>query len=323
MNHRNSDTRDWTPDASSCELSIVTTLYRSEPFIERFLHDCVMTLAILGIASYEFVLVDDGSPDQSAAKARNLRHIYPGIRVVTLARHFGHHRAALAGLHHARGDKVFLADCNMAMLPSVLHQFWYRMDTCRADVVFGYHERHESRWAERVREGVFRQLLHSLSEVAVATDMVTERLMTRRYVEALLSLGDRDVFLADMMAWTGFTQIGVPMAKTLRPEPSTLTFTARARLLVKTMTSSGVRPLYASYWLGATTLLGALLTFAVLITRGALEGYAAIDPLPVILAAMASFSGLGLLCLGVLGSYVAQIHVQTKRRPIFIVKEFD
>jgi putative glycosyltransferase len=322
MTYKNSDLRDWARDASPCELSIVTTLYHSEPFIERFLHDCVMTLAILEVDHYEFVLVDDGSPDQSAAKARALRHVYPGIRIVTLARNFGNHRAMVAGLHHARGKKVFLADCNMEMLPSVLHQFWHQMDTSHADVVFGYHERREAGWVGRLREGIFRGVLPSLGGVAAASDIVTERLMKRQYVEALLSLGDRDVFLAGMMAWTGFTQVGVKLNKTQRPELPAIPLAARAHLLIKAMTSSSVRPLYAGYWLGATTLLGALLTFAVLIARGLFEE-AAVGPLPLILATIAGFSGLGLLCLGVLGSYIAQIHVQTKRRPIFIVKEFD
>jgi putative glycosyltransferase len=323
MMHKNSDLRDLTREASPCELSIVTTLYRSEPFIERFLHHCAMTLSILGIADYEFVLVDDGSPDESVAKARALRHIYPGLRLVVLARNFGHHHAAVAGLHHARGRRVFLADCDMEVLPSVLHEFWQQMDTCHADVVFGYQERRKGKWAERVGGGVFWRLLNVLSDVTVATDMVTERLMTRRYVDALLTLGDRDVFLAGMMAWTGFTQIGVPVTKGQRAGPSTYTFVARARLFVRAITSSSVRPLYATYWLGATSLLGALLTFAVLITRGALGDGAAVESLPVILATIAAFSGLGLLCLGVLGSYVAHIHVQAKRRPIFIVKECD
>jgi len=322
MTYKNSDLREWTREASPRELSIVTTLYRSEPYIERFLHDCAMTLAILGITNYEFVLVDDGSPDQSVAKARALRHIYPGIRVVALARHFGHHQAAMAGLQHARGSMVFLADCDMEVLPSILHQFWQQMETSRADVVFGYEEHRKRRW-KHVGNGFVGQFLHALSEVAVASDMVTERLMTRRYVDALLTLGDHDVFLAGMMAWTGFTQIGVPIAKMQRAEPSSGTLARRARLFARAMTSSSVRPLYASYWLGATALLGALLTFAVVIAHSMFGDGAAFNPLPVILAAIAGFSGLGLLCLGVLGSYVAHIHVQAKRRPIFIVKECD
>jgi putative glycosyltransferase len=314
---------DWAREASVCELSIVTTLYRSEPFIEQFIHDCVTTLAVLGIVNYEFVLVDDGSPDQSANIARTLRQLYPWIRVVTLARNFGHHHAVVAGLHHAHGTRVFLADCDMEVSPSVLREFWRHMDAGHADVVFGYQEHRKGAWVERIGGDIFWRLLNSLSETAVVTDMVTERLMTRRYVDALLSLGDRDVFLGDMMAWTGFTQIGVPVTKTQRSGASTYTFAARVRLFAKAMTSSSVRPLYASYGLGAMALMGALLTFAVLIARGALGDRVAIDPLLVILATIAGFSGLGLLCLGVLGSYVARIHVQVQRRPIFIVKDID
>jgi putative glycosyltransferase len=298
-------------------------LYRSEPFIEQFIQDCVATLAVLGIDDYEFVLVDDGSPDQSASKARALRPLYPRIRVVTLARNFGHHHAAVAGLQHAHGARVFLADCDMEVSPSVLRQFWQQMNTCQADVVFGYQEQRKGAWIERVGGGLFWRLLNALSDVTVATDMVTERLMTRRYVDALLSLGDRDMFLASMMAWTGFTQMGVPVIKTQRSGPSTYNFAARARLFTKAVMSSSVRPLYASFWLGAAALLGGWLILAVLLARSLLGLHATLDPLPVMLAVMAGFSGLILLCLGVLGSYVGRIHVHVQRRPIFIVKELD
>src|SRR4051812_16233931 len=90
------------------EISIVSTLYRSRPFLETFLRECVEVLQRLGCRHYEIVLVNDGSPDDSLAYALSCAANVPGLVVVDLSRNFGHHYAAQAGLRLCRGELVFL-----------------------------------------------------------------------------------------------------------------------------------------------------------------------------------------------------------------------
>src|SRR5262245_50738071 len=98
------------------ELSVVSTLYRSAPFLLEF-HRRGSAAAQRISADYEIVLVNDGSPDESLALALELHGRDPRVRVIDLARNFGHHKAMMTGLAHARGRRVFLVDCDLEEEP--------------------------------------------------------------------------------------------------------------------------------------------------------------------------------------------------------------
>src|SRR6476659_7311127 len=116
--------------------SLVSTLYRSAPFVDTFVARC---LALMGPED-ELILVDDGSPDNSLTLARARAAIDPRITVVELARNFGHHVAILAGLSHAQGERVFFVDSDLEEAPELLLEFAAAMDASGADVVFGVHD---------------------------------------------------------------------------------------------------------------------------------------------------------------------------------------
>src|SRR4051812_19189964 len=103
-------------------LSIVSTLYRSAPWLEQF-HDRVSRAAAAVASDYEIVLVNDGSPDPSLDIALQLLASDPRIRILDLSRNFGHHKAMMTGLSHARGDLVFLIDPDLEEEPEVLVDF--------------------------------------------------------------------------------------------------------------------------------------------------------------------------------------------------------
>src|SRR6187549_484075 len=93
-------------------LSIVTSMYRSASFLGEFHERCSAAASRLG-SSYEIVFVNDGSPDDSLAVALGLQRRDPHVRVVDLSRNFGHHKAMMTGLAHARGERIFLIDCDL------------------------------------------------------------------------------------------------------------------------------------------------------------------------------------------------------------------
>jgi putative glycosyltransferase len=309
--------------ATPCELSIVSTLYKSQPYLQNFISACIEAMASIGVTSYEFVFVDDGSPDKSVRRLRELRSFTPHIRIVELTRNFGHHQAAIAGLQHARGDRIFLADCDMEVDPRVLSSFWTKLEACGADVVFGYQEGRKGGAVERVGGNAFWRLFNALSDTRVAENMVTERLMSRRYVNALLTLGDRNIFLAGMMAWAGFTQVGMPIEKSQRRGSSTYTLIKRLGLAAKAVTAFSAKPLYASLWIGAMALVSAVVHGAIIVSRKLLHPEAALAGYPSIVALLTGAFGIQMMSLGIVGIYVARIFVQTQGRPAFIVKNVD
>lgn len=135
------------------KLSIVATLYRSERYLIDF-HDrvCATAESLVG-EDFEIILVDDGSPDGSLALALELQMRNPRVQVIELSRNFGHHAAIVAGLAHARGEQIFLLDCDLEEQPEWLPLFFEKLEASGADVVFGVQqERVASFWTNRFGE---------------------------------------------------------------------------------------------------------------------------------------------------------------------------
>lgn len=234
------------------QLSIVATMYKSRPFLERFLAETVQAVAQLPIERFEIILVNDGSPDDSLAYALDRRKDIPQLVVVDLSRNFGHHAAILAGIQCARGELIFVIDCDLEVPPAVLPQFYEKRQATGADLVYGYQEARKGGWFERWSGGLFWRGFNWLSDLKVPENMLTERIMTRRYAEALLRLGDRNLFLGGMMTWVGFDQIGIPIRKGQREGQSSYTLLKRVRLMVNAVTSFTAQPLM---WMFKETLI--------------------------------------------------------------------
>lgn len=300
--------------------SIVSTMYRSRPFLEQFLSECLAALQSMGCDDFEIVLVNDGSPDDSLAYARSRLDDVPGLRVVDLSRNFGHHHAMQAGLSVSRGEKVFLIDCDLEVEPAVLLPMAAKMSETGADLVFGYQEVRKGGWFEQFSGTIFWRGFNVLSDIAVPENMVTERVMTRRFVDALLSLGDSNLFLGGMMCWNGFLQIGLSVGKKQRGGQSSYTFMKRVQLMVNAVSSFTSRPLV---WLFNVGVVITALSFAYaiyLVARKLLFGDALIG-FTSLMGMMAFSLGILTTALGVLGIYLGKVFNQVQNRPTFIIRD--
>jgi len=302
------------------QISIVATMYRSRPFLEDFLAQCLQALSELDCNDFEIVLVNDGSPDDSLAYVLTRRQDIPQMVVVDLSRNFGHHYAMQAGLQHARGSLVFLIDCDLEVAPSTLPEFKRKLDTSGADMVYGYQEARKGGVFEKLSGGLFYKAFNLLSDIQIPENMATERIMTRRYVEALLQLGDRNLFLGGMMSWAGFEQVGLPLKKKQREGRSTYTILRRASLMVNAVSSFSAQPLIWLFNIGvAITMLSFAYVFYLILRKlffnDTLLGFTSMMALTTL--------SLGVMttALGVIGIYLGKVFNQVQNRPTYIVKD--
>ncbi|MBZ5585432.1 MAG: glycosyltransferase [Acidobacteriia bacterium] len=307
------------PNSTRPELSIVTTLYKSAPFIKRFyagIQEAAERIAV----SYEILFVNDGSPDQSLAMAVALAQSDPRVRVVDLSRNFGHHAAILAGLRHSRGEFVFLIDVDLEERPEWLLDFWEDMRNGPVDMVYGVQTARTGAPVKRYTGAVFYRLFNLLSETRIPANVCTVRLMSRRYVDAVSQLTEAHVFLAGLFAWAGFAQRPRAVTKVPRETASSYTPLRLIQLFVNAITS------FSSYPLTLVFFAGALLTFFSL-------GYAAwllavkIRNPQMVLSGFTSMmvslwllGGMLLSVLGLIGMYIGKIFVETKGRPQYVIK---
>ena len=302
-------------------LSIVSTMYRSAPFLEAFCERVVRAAEAQG-AAFEVVLVNDGSPDDSLDVALALQARDARIKVVDLTRNFGHHAAIVAGIEHARGDRVFLIDCDLEEQPEWLPQFVERMDATGADVVFGVQRRRIASPLSNFLGEAFWLLMRRMSNVALPRNPMTCRLMSRRYVDALLQVGDRVLYLASVFAWTGFRQESLPLTKQPRPQAAGTTYSISRKLVqvVDSLASFSAAPLTAIFfaglviWLGSIAIGGYVVVGKLLYPERVLSGFTSV------MLSIWFLGGLVILILGILGLYISKIFQEVKRRPLYLVR---
>ncbi len=302
------------------DLSVVSTLYRSEPYVLEFYRRITAAAESLG-GSFEIVFVDDGSPDRSADVVRGLVRQDPRVVLVELSRNFGHHQAAVAGLGHARGRRVFIIDTDLEEKPEWLPDFTRELETTGADVVFGQSRIRKGTLGRRLFGGVFWKLFNALSETRVPENPCTVRLMSRRYVDALLTLPDRNLFLAGSYAWLGYRQVAHPVEKGLRKGASTYTAARLASLFIEAVTSFTSYPLrlifLSGVWIASLSVLAGLGLFVwkVLEPETISLGWSSI------MVSIWFLGGATIAFIGVIGIYLSKIFNETKGRPLFVVRD--
>lgn len=301
------------------KLSIVATLYQSSRYINEF-HERISATAKRMVGDdFEIVLVNDGSPDDSLDLAIQLTEQDSHVIVVDLSRNFGHHKAMMTGLAHAKGALTFLIDSDLEEEPEWLEAFALQMERERCDVVYGVQERRKGSWFERWSGQWFYRFFKTLTGFALPENVVTTRLMVRRYVDALLRHQEREIFMAGLWHITGFDQRPQVIKKHNTSE-TTYTFRRKMSLLVNSVTSFSNAPLVSIFYIGISISLFALTYIAYLVTHWLFLA----KPMSGWTSVMASIwllGGMIISFIGVVGIYLSKIFSETKQRPYTIVRQ--
>jgi len=300
------------------KLSIVATLYQSRPYLNEFHARATSAARALAGEDYEIVLVNDGSPDDSLALAVELSATDPRLVVVDLSRNFGHHKAMMTGLSYARGELVFLLDSDLEEEPEWLAGFADRLAQAGADVAYGVQERRKGGWFERWSGAWFYRAFNLLTGMRLPENAVTARLMTRRYVDALLLHRESEVFIAGLWHITGFAQVPVTVSKH-STSATTYSISRKAALLINSVTSFSNVPLTAIFYIGTLISLLSLCYIAYLL------GHWLVSSQPVsgwtsVMASIWLLGGMIISFIGMVGIYLSRIFAETKQRPYTIVR---
>jgi len=301
------------------KLSIVATLYQSAPYIAEFHRRATAVARESAGEDYEIILVNDGSPDRSLDVAVQLTEQDSHVVVIDLSRNFGHHKAMMTGLAAAAGDRVFLIDSDLEEEPEWLPSFAEQMRREDSDVVYGVQARRKGGAIERVSGGMFYKLFRLLTGVAQPDNIVTARLMTRRYVEALVAHRERELNIGGLWIITGFRQSRQTVRKHAT-SPTTYTWSRKFSHLVNAVTSFSSLPLVLTFYAGLLISASAAVFIAYLLFRyffvaSPPDGYTSI------IASIWLFSGLIIFFMGVQGIYISKIFSEVKQRPYTIVRQ--
>lgn len=301
------------------KLSIVSTLYKSAPFISEFHARASRSAAELAGDDYEILFVNDGCPDNSLEVALEVVRSDKHAVVVDLSRNFGHHKAMMAGLGEAKGELVFLIDSDLEEEPEQLLNFSQVMEEEACDVVYGVQSSRKGGWFERWSGALFYSIFDRLTFIKHPRNLVTMRLMTRRYVDALLRFGEQEMVISCLWVITGFKQCAQIVAKSKRSGTS-YSLAARFRHAVNAVTSFSAAPLVFIFYSGLAIFCIAL-TYSLYIAYHRIVSAQPVDGWTSLIVSVWLLGGLIILFLGIIGVYLSKVFMETKRRPLSIIRK--
>jgi glycosyltransferase involved in cell wall biosynthesis len=298
-------------------LSVVAPMHDEEATVGAF-HERVT--AALGALPLELVIVDDGSRDGTAAALAALAAADRRVKVITLSRSFGHQAALTAALEHATGDVVVMLDGDLQDPPEVIPDM---LDRWRegADVVYAVRRERAGETAfKRTTARWFYSLFARLADIELAPESGDFRLMDRRALDALLAMPERNRFLRGMSVWVGFTQTAVTFQREARSAGKTKYTPGRMlRFSFDAITSFSHRPLQFATLLGFALSLLAFLAIPLTVVARYTNIYERGVPSTIVIVLL--LGGIQLICVGIIGEYVARIYDEVKQRPLYVVRD--
>lgn len=302
-------------------LSIVVPCYNEEEVISETVNRLQIFCSELVALDAELIFVNNCSEDGTWEILKRSAASDPRIKLISLSRNFGYQISTTAGIDAARGDAVVLMDADLQDPPEIIHQM-ISMWRQGYDVIYGTR-------TERLGETRFRMLLtrwfyrilNRLSDVAIPLDTGDFRLMSRKVVNALKTMPERDRFIRGMVSWIGMKQAAVPYKRAARfAGASKFPWSRLLSLAIDGTISFSVVPLRLGIAVGLACAsfasVGILYTlFIRIFTDRWIEGWAAL------MIGVLFMGGTQLICMGILGEYIGRIYGEVKKRPLYVVHE--
>lgn len=305
------------------KLSIVVPCYNEEQTISIFYRE-VEHIRQQGSVDYEYIFVNDGSQDNTLLEMRRLALENPMVHYISFSRNFGKEAALLAGLRAAKGDLVTVMDVDLQDPPDLLPIMIEKLEHGSIDCVG---TRRSDRKGEPKIRSFFAKLFYRLINHISDTEMVDGardfRMMTRQMVDAILELTEYNRFSKGLFSWVGFKTEYLPYENRERVAGQTSwSFWKLVNYSLDGIVNFSDAPLVVASILGAVSCLGAVVAMVFIIIRALFYG----DPTagwPSLVSIVLFIGGIQLLCIGIIGKYVGKIFLETKKRPIYIIKETE
>ncbi|GAA3015269.1 glycosyltransferase family 2 protein [Tetragenococcus solitarius] len=305
-------------------LSIVVPCFNEQESLPYFVKEVEKITSSIS-HSIEYIFVNDGSQDGTLKLLRELHHKMPNqVRYISFSKNFGKESALYAGLQASRGDLITVMDADLQDPPELLPQMIERIESSDIDCVG---TRRQDRAGEPVIRSFFARLFYKLVNKFGDTEMIDGardfRLMTRQMVDAILSMTEYNRFSKGIFSWVGFNTEYISYENRERVAGKTSwSFWSLFKYSIDGIVNFSDAPLTLAAFIGGISCVAAILALIFIVVRALLFG----DPTtgwPSLASIVLLMGGLQLLFLGIIGKYIGKIFLETKKRPIYIIKETE
>ncbi len=305
------------------QLSLIVPCFNEEGNVGRFFEET--NRAFSGkIDNYEFVFINDGSKDNTYLK---LKELYENnkdiaIQVLSFSRNFGKESAIYAGLKEAKGDYACIIDADLQQRPEVVLQMMNEMAADETlDCVTAYQEDRKEGALLTKFKSAFYEIINKIAEVNFVNGASDFRLLNRKMIDAVLSMSEYHRFSKGIFSWVGFNTKYIPYEVQEREVgESKWSFLKLFKYAIEGIMAFSTLPLRLSTSVGFISAVGAIVYLVVVVLQKLVSGID-IPGYATIIVLILFLGGMQLFCLGILGEYLSKVYVQTKNRPIYILKE--
>ena len=305
-------------------ISIVVPCHNEEEMVPIFHKEITAVSEQLPDAVFEMIFVNDGSKDATLAELKRVASLDERVHYLSFSRNFGKEAALVAGLRHATGDYVAVMDADLQDPPEMLVEMFALIRTGEYDCIGT--KRIDRKGEPPIRSFFarqFYQLINRISDTEIVDGARDYRLMTRQMVDAVLEMTEYNRFSKGIFSWVGFETKYLPYENQERVAgQTTWSFWSLFKYSLDGIVAFSEAPLAIAALTGVLSFAVAILGALIIVVRTLVFGNetSGWTSLIVIILGM---GGLQLLCLGILGKYLGKTFMETKRRPIYILKETD
>jgi len=304
------------------KISLIVPCYNEEQALPYLYKEIVKLAEEMPAQEFEFIFINDGSKDRTLELVKDLKKTDDRVHYVSFSRNFGKEAGIFAGLQAATGNYISLLDADLQDPPSLVEEMYETLKTEDYDCIA---TRRIDRKGEPIMRSFFAKqfykLINKISDTEVVDGARDFRLMTRQMVDAILDMSEYNRFSKGIFGWVGFKTKWIAFENVERVAGETKwSFIGLFLYSLEGIIAFSTRPLLIASLFGILFCLIAFFMICVIIAKTLIWG----DPVagyPSLICAIFFMGGIQLFCLGILGQYLSKTYLETKKRPIYIVKE--
>lgn len=301
-------------------VSILIPCFNEEQSLP-FLHQALQDLMRDSNYNWQILFIDDGSKDRTLKILKELASEESRYAYVSLSRNFGKENAMLAGFDYAKGDCMVIMDADLQHPPHLIPEMLKYWEEGYQDVYAKRKDRDTDSWLRKKLSNCYYQLLQKTTRVDVMQDVGDFRLLDRKCIDALKSLRESERYTKGMYSWIGFKKKEILFEPAERVAgKSTFSYGRLVSLAMEGFTSFSTAPLKISTIIGILVSLLSFILMFIYLLKALIYG----DPVqgfPTLITVILFLGGIQLLSLGIIGEYLGRIFIETKNRPVYLVKE--
>mgnify|MGYP001389007106 CR=1 FL=1 len=300
-------------------LSVVTTSYNSRSTISKFIDEISKTVLELNISDYEIIIVDDGSTDETIQILKDEKKKLNDIKIISLSRNYGHHKALITGLNEATGDHIFIIDSDLEEDPSELKRFLNEIESY--DFVYGIQKKRSASFITNSLGKIFYQFFNLVSSAKIPENLTTMTLMKKKVKLELDQFTENEIFFHGILHTIGFKKKGILVNKIFKGKTN-YTLSKKLNLFFDAITSFSSLPLKVFFYSGLIiSTLSAI--YALRLIIGFLTLKISVPGFTTLAVLILFFGGIIILGIGILGIYIQKIFLEVKNRPRVTIKDKD